>query len=123
MLKKFVCCYLVIAMFVFGIVPRLDAAFTPSVSLGTTDRAGDLEKIRVTLQQKVVAQRLHDLGFSANEVSDRMSQLSDQQIHYFAQQLDEMEAGGDVVGWIVVLAIIALIVFLLLPMVGVRVFG
>ncbi|OPY69158.1 MAG: hypothetical protein A4E57_01363 [Syntrophorhabdaceae bacterium PtaU1.Bin034] len=124
MLRKYLCCYLIFAMFVIGIAPRVEAAFTPSVSLTPADRAGDLEKIRTVLQHKLVVQRLHDLGFSADEISARLSQLNDQQIHSFAQQLDDLKVGQvDAIWWLVIAIVIVLIVFVLLPMVGVRIFG
>lgn len=124
MVRKCVCYYLVFAMFVIGIVPRVEAAFTPSAALVPGDRASDIEKIRVVLQHKMVAQRLHDLGFSADEISSRLVNLDDQQLHSFAQQLDDLKVGGiDAIWWLVIAIVIVLIVFVLLPAVGIRVFG
>ncbi len=124
MVRKCVCYYLVLAMFIIGIVPRVEAAFTPSAALAPAERASDIEKIRVVLQHKMVAQRLADLGFSADEISSRLSSLTDQQLHSFAQQLDDLKVGGiDAIWWLVVAIAVVLIVFVLLPAVGVRIFG
>ncbi len=124
MVRKCVCYYLVFAMFVIGIVPRVEATFTPSAALAPGDRASDIEKIRVVLQHKMVAQRLHDLGFSADEISSRLVNLDDQQLHSFAQQLDDLKVGGiDAIWWLVIAIVIVLIVFVLLPAVGIRIFG
>ncbi len=124
MARKCVCYYLVFAMFIIGIVPRVEAAFTPSAALAPSDRASDMEKIRVVLQHKMVVQRLHDLGFSADEVSSRLSELTDQQLHSFAQQLDDLKVGGiDPFWWAVIAVVIVLFIFVFLPMVGVRIFG
>lgn len=124
MFKKYLCCYLVFAMFIIGIAPRVEAAFTPSASLVPLDRAGDLEKIRSVIQHKMVAQRLHDLGFSADEISSRLSPLTDQQLHSFAQQLDDLKVGQmDAIWWLVVALVVLLVIFILLPMVGIRIFS
>ncbi len=124
MVRKCVCYYLVFAMFIIGIVPRVEAAFTPSAALAPSDRASDMEKIRVVLQHKMVAQRLHDLGFSADEVSSRLSSLTDQQLHGFAQQLDDLKVGGiDAIWWLVIALAILLVIFVVLPAVGIRIFG
>lgn len=124
MVRKCVCCYLVFAMFIIGIVPRVEAAFTPSAALAPGDRATDIEKIRVVLQHKMVAQRLHDIGFSADEISSRLTNLNDQQLHSFAQQLDDLKVGGiDAIWWLVIAIAVLVIVFVILPLVGVRIFG
>jgi hypothetical protein len=62
----------------------------------------------------LVRQRLEDLGFTSTEITNRLGQMSDQQIHTFAQKLDDLRVGGDGV-WVVVavLAIIALVIFIL----------
>jgi hypothetical protein len=44
-------------------------------------------------------QRLADLGFSADEITARLSELSDEQIHYFASKLDDLKVGGDASGF------------------------
>ncbi len=56
MLKKSVICYLVFAMFIIGIAPRVDAAFLPSqaISLSVVDRSSDVERIQHVLEMKLV---------------------------------------------------------------------
>ncbi len=106
-MKKYLIYYLVLAMFVIGIVPRVEAAFSPSQSLATSsDRANDLERIRVVLEEKLVRQRLQDLGFSADEIGSRISQLSDEQLHTVAQRLDDLRVGKDALGVVVAIAVI-----------------
>lgn len=121
MFKKTVAWYLVIAMFIIGVAPRLEAAFVPSeaIKLASVDRARDLEKIQAVLEQKIVKQRLQDLGFTDEEIRSRLSELSDQQIHNLAMQIDQLKVGkDDALGVIIALLIIAILIVVLLQLMG-----
>ena len=120
MIKKYLVLYLACAMFVIGIAPRLEAAFAPSEALAPAlfTRSLDIEKIRTALEQKLVRQRLQDLGFSANEISTRLSELADAQIHYFATRLDDLKVGGDGLGFVIAILVIAVLVILILQLTG-----
>lgn len=120
---KYVSWYLVMAIFVMGIVPRVYAGFSPSevVALSQFDRSADLGKIQKILETKMIRERLEKLGFSQDEIQSRLGQLSDQQIHQLALQLDELKVGGDGTGIIIVLLVVAVIVLLFLYMTEYRV--
>lgn len=121
MFKKTVAWYLVVAMFIIGVAPRLEAAFVPSeaIKLASVDRAQDLEKIQAVLEQKIVKQRLQDLGFTDEEIRSRLSELSDQQIHNLAMQIDQLKVGkDDALGVIIALLIIAILIVVLLQLMG-----
>jgi Family of unknown function (DUF6627) len=119
-MKKYVIWYLVCAMFVIGIAPRLEAALSPSEALvlSPSSRASDTETIRSALEQKLVRQRLADLGFRADEISARLSELSDEQVHYFASKLDELKVGGDGLGILIGILVIVVLVLLILQLTG-----
>jgi hypothetical protein len=123
-IKRWMAWYLVVAMFVIGVAPRVEAAFSPSEALGLASsvRAGDMETIRVALEQKLVAQRLRDLGYSAEEIVARLSDLSDSQIHSFAQKLDEARVGGDGLGVVIAVLVIIVLVLVILRLTGNKVF-
>jgi hypothetical protein len=115
---KYVACYLVVAMFIIGITPRVYAGFSPSeaISLLPSDRSSDLDKIRKVLELKMVRERLKEFGFTPDEIEKRLTQLNDDQLHQLALQLDEVKVGGDgwvVLGVIIVLAAIAVLVIYL----------
>ena len=117
--------YLVIAMFVIGIAPRVDAGLAPSeiIALSQTDRAADLEKIQKVLELKAVSQRMTQLGLAQKEIKSRLDQLSDQQIHQTAVQLDDLKVGqGDALGLVIALLVIAILLVILLNLTGRRVF-
>ena len=116
---KHVTCYLVVAMFVIGITPRVYAGFSPSeiVGLSQVDRESDLQKIQNVIEMKMIGERLKQMGLTPDEIQKRLNQLSDQQIHQLALQLDELKVGGDagwvVLGIVIVLAAIAVLVIYL----------
>lgn len=112
--------YLVFAMFVIGIAPRVDAAFAPSevIALSQVDRQADLDKIQNVLETKLIKERLVQYGMSQDEVNTRLSQLSDQQLHKFALQIDDLKMGGDGLGIVIALLVIAILVVLLIQLTG-----
>jgi len=116
---KHVTWYLVVAMFVIGITPRVYAEFSPSEVVGVPqiDRGSDLGKIQNSIETKMIGERLKQIGLTSDEVLKKLSQLSDEQIHQLALQLDELKVGGDggwaVFGIIIVLAAIAVLVIYL----------
>ena len=118
-MRKWITCYLVLAMVVIGVVPPVEASFLSSETIKMTvnDRAPDLRSVQGTLETKLVSQRLVDLGFTAEEVGARLAQLSDQQIHQMAQKLNDVRVGQDgfgiVIGLLVIAGLVVLIYYLL----------
>ncbi|MGD0230828.1 MAG: PA2779 family protein [Syntrophorhabdales bacterium] len=114
--------YLVVAMFVIGIAPQVNAGFSPSQSTvgGGIDRDLDLRQVRSFLEMKVVADRFEQLGFSAREIESRLSQLNDEQLHRIALNVDQLKVGGDggaAVIIILVIVVLVLIIFRLLRLI------
>ncbi len=123
MSTRYIAWYLIFAMFLIGIVPRVNAGLSPSeiISLKDLGRAGDLQKIQKILETKMVKERLKELGFTYEEIQNRLHQLSDAQIHELALKLDELKIGGDALGIIIALLVIAILVVLFLYLTGHRV--
>ena len=116
MFKKSIAWYLIFAMFAIAIIQHAEAAFIPSSPLASKEeqRTADLNKVQELLETKLVQQRLQDLGYNSNEIKERLSLLSDQQLHNYAQQLDDLRPGGDKLAAIIgVLVIIALVLVIL----------
>jgi hypothetical protein len=118
MFKKCVAWYLVTAMFVLGIAPRVEGAFSPSeaIALSEAQRDADIGKLRAVLENKVVVQRLQDLGFSQEEIASRLSGLSDEQLHGLAQRVDDIRVGGDGLGVVIALLVIVILVIIILQL-------
>ncbi len=115
---------LVVAMCIIGLVPNVEAGFAPSdmIALSPGDRAADLDKIQKILETKVVGERLGKLGYTEEEINSRFAQLSDQQIHQLALQIDEVKVGGDGgLGIVIGLLVIAILVVLFIQLSGHRV--
>jgi hypothetical protein len=110
-LVKLVSYHLVVAMLVIGVVPRVEAGFSPSdaIALSQADRVGDLATIQKILESKKIGKRLENLGFSQSEIQSRLSRLNDDQLHKLALRLDEIRVGS---GGFEVLVIILLIAIL-----------
>jgi predicted PurR-regulated permease PerM len=105
---------LIILMSLMSMVPRVEAGFIPSAESQTElMRDQDMEIIQRALENKVITQRLEDLGFSDQEIQERMDQLSDQEVHNLAKQIDSLTQGGIFGVVIAVLVIVLLIVVIL----------
>ena len=111
---KVLCCYLVVALFVIGIAEKTYAGFSPSevMNLSPLERTVDLQKIRTTLETKVVSEKLAQLGFNKDEIQSRLDQLSDQKLHKVALKVDQLKTGGDAGGFIIAVLVIAILVVL-----------
>ncbi|RPI35485.1 MAG: hypothetical protein EHM54_08080 [Nitrospiraceae bacterium] len=111
--------YLVVAMFIIGIAPKVDAGLSPSELIAAQfDRARDSSNVQQVIENKMVSERLAQLGFTQEEVNSRLSQLSDQQLHKLAVNLDDIKTGGDGLGIIIALLVIAILVVILIQLTG-----
>ena len=122
--RKWITWYLVVAMFVIGITPRVYAGFSPSevIGLSPADRSSALQKIQKFLEMKMVGERLKDFGFTPDEIQSRLNQLSDPQVHQLAMQIDNLKVGGnDALGILVALLVIAILVVILVWLLGHRI--
>lgn len=118
---KFLSCYLVLAVVIIGTSQKLFAGFSPSEIIPESkfDRSSDIEKIQKVLEIKMVEEKLKELGFTKSEIQKRLEQLSDDQIHELAVNLDRLQIGGDA-GWVIVFLLIAILVVLVLYLSGYR---
>ncbi len=118
-LAKWVTWYMVSVMFFIGITPGVYADFSPSelMSLSQIDRKADLLKIQKVLESKMIRERLGQLGFTEEAIQQRLTRLSDEQIHQFALKIDELKVGGDtgeaiIIGFVVIIFIVVIVYFL-----------
>ena len=122
-LRKWITWYLVLAMFMIGITPRVYAGFSPSeiMTLSPAERSGEIKKIQKFLETKMVRERLKDFGFAKEEIQTRLDQMGDQQIHQIALQLDTLEVGGDGLGIVIAILVIAILVIIIIQLLGHRI--
>ncbi len=70
------------------------AGFVSNIQLQDS-RANDMYTVQRTLENKLVSERLKDLGYSEQEVASRLSRLTDDELHQASQQLDALGNGSD----------------------------
>lgn len=95
------------------------AALSPSLltdESGSAVRQQEVGKIRQVLENKIAVQKLKDYGLNADEVSSKISTMSDDQIHHLASLSDKVTVGGDGLGAVIAILIIVLLVVLILKL-------
>src|SRR5690606_11887126 len=92
MAKKVFIWNLALSILLISIVPHSNAMFVPTGDTSTT--AQDLRNIATLLEEKLISQRLLDLGFTPEQIQQRISALTDDQIHTIATQLQQIRVGG-----------------------------
>ncbi len=115
---------LLFSMLLFSAVPRVEGGLVGSELLGMTqaERAADIQKLQRLLESEIVGKRLEALGFTAEEIKGKLHSLSDEDLHRFAVEADQLRVAGDSgLGIIVSLLVIAILVVLLLQLTGHRV--
>ncbi len=122
-LKRGLVTYLSIWVLVLGFTQNSMAMLIPSAlpqaqAESVVQRDLELRKIQSLLESKLVSQRLSDLGFTAQEIQQRLAQLPDEQIHQLAQHLDSLQTGGDGLGIIIAILVIAILVVILIQITG-----
>lgn len=103
-------------------VPTASSLQDPAGAIdASTGRAADLAKVQTALESKVIRQKLLDYGLSPEETMARLNTLSDGQIHLLATQTDSLQAGGDAVGFLIGVMVLAILVVVLIYLVQGRI--
>lgn len=113
--------YLIISTLVFSFASsQANAMFiTPSAVDSTVSNSADMAKVKTFLELKIVQQRLSDFGFSGDEISNRINQLSQDQLHQIATHIDGLDYGGDSgLSAVISLLIIVILVLVILQITG-----
>jgi hypothetical protein len=112
-----ICWTVLIAFSVLTLVPvNGNAALVPSRltdGASISERQEQVETIRQTLEQEVVAQRLADFGLSKEEIAAKLPTLSDAQLHQLAGLSKDIAAGNGAEAVVAVLLIVILVIVIL----------
>jgi len=81
--------------------------------LRVEERGELMSRIRARTQQKEVREQLIDRGVSPEEVDARISALSTEELRTLSSNLDELPAGGNILGLIGAVFVVLLILELL----------
>ena len=110
---------LVVVMGLVSLVPRVEASFVPTdQSASSVSRQEDMGTIQKALEQKLVKERLKDLGYTEEEIKARLDRLSDAEVQSLASQLDSLMPAG---GWeaaVLVLVLVAILIVVILMWTG-----
>ena len=87
------------------------AAFTmPSV------RESQIENILMVLSRPEARAQLMLMGINQTTLKEKLNQLDDRELNTVSQKVDSVKAGGDALGLVIVLLVIAILVVLLLKL-------
>lgn len=89
------------------------AMLAPSQEAGSSQRSSDMTKIQTTLESKIVRERLKSLGLTDKEIESRLGELSDQEVHKLAKDIDALNSGGFIEAVLVLVILVLLILFLI----------
>ncbi len=104
--KRWICSILIVCMAGFGV------PLPASAGIVTTDQvaaSAQRERVRAFLDRQEVRAKLESLGVDANAAKARVDALTDQEANDLAARIDQLPAGGDVLGLIFAVFIILLI--------------
>ena len=116
---------LAVVMGLVGLVPKVEASFVPTdqsvQSSSPISRQEDVATIQKVLEQKLVKERLKDLGYADDETKARLDQLSDTELHSLATQIDALVPAGDGFEAAVIILLVLVLVVLVLLVMGKRI--
>ncbi len=110
---------LVAVLFAHSVIPEpAEAMFVPSTPHSQTTplsgREADMATIQKTLESKTLQQRLVDYGLSPESAFAKINDLSDEQVHFLAKNIEALQAGGMSSSSIIIILLLILIVLLLI---------
>jgi len=114
---KFITVYLIATTLIFVVLQPLSYALPVTTNMMTgKNRPTNIKVIQKALEQKLVASKLESLGLNQKETMARISLLNDKQLNALAQKANSVNAGGDVLGFVIAILIIAILVIVILQL-------
>lgn len=119
-LTRLLAVYLAIMCFVIASLPRESFAFIVASQTDDSvfDRQVDISTVQRILESKAVSEKLASIGLTKEEIDERITRLTDTELHQFANQLNSIYAGGDGVGIVISLLLIVVLVLVILNLTG-----
>lgn len=108
-------CVLLAVLMVYSAVsvqPVLAGLISTRAYLENAD--SDRDRVVQFLAKDEVRRAFVSQGVDPQEAVDRVQHLSDEEIHFLAQQIDQLPAGGDGFGFVIAVLLIVLLVLLIL---------
>ncbi|MBW2145803.1 MAG: PA2779 family protein [Deltaproteobacteria bacterium] len=120
-LMKPVAMLLVLVMGLINFIPGVEAGFISSEESSSIARQKNMAVVQKVLEHKIVNERLRALGFGEEEITARLSRLSSAELHKLAARIDSLTAGGDGLGVVIALLVIAILVIVLIKLMNKRI--
>lgn len=76
----------------------------------------ELSTVQDFLESQIVIQNLHDFGMEKDEAIAKVNEMESEDLHVLASMINKAPAGGDGVGILIGLALVALIVVLIIKL-------
>ena len=108
---------MLVAFGILSFAPRVDAAYVSNYDMLSSqvgEKDADMDTIQGTLENKMVVERLEALGYSKEEISERLAMLSPEERHDLATRIDALHSGQGVWGIVIGVLVVVLIVLLIL---------
>lgn len=96
----------------------VDSVFSDKSVIVKSEREANIDKIQRALENEIVKEKLKANGLDENQIKEKLSQMSDQQIHMLAQASDKVLAGGDAMGSLIGIFMLIMVLFLILKLTG-----
>lgn len=113
---RLIASYLAVFLFVAAAIPAKTYAYAAESAEVYSSRQEDMNKVQRALESEIVQDKLAELGLTKDEAAARLDKLSDAELHQFAMNADNLDSGGDGIGFIIGLLIIAILIVLLLQL-------
>jgi len=87
--------------------------------LGNEEMQSAREKVRLFLDRRDVQDVLTSQGIDPMEAKARVNSLSDAEVQAIADRIDQLPAGGGVLGSLLIIAVVFFLVLIVLDLIGV----
>lgn len=120
-LRKTVSGIMVLAFgFLSVFVAPLQAAMVQTADVLSERQAqSERQKVADFMERQDVARQLEAWGVDAEEARARVAAMTDEEIHLLSQKIDQMPAGGDAVGFLLAVAVLAFVTLIITDIIGV----
>lgn len=109
----------IVSLGAFDVAPAV-AGLAPSHTSGATGiatvRDADMLMAQRVLENKVVAQKLHDYGVTPDQAQMRLASMSDRDLHTLASVSKGLPSGGDATGAVIGVLIVVVLVLVILKL-------
>jgi hypothetical protein len=85
------------------------AMLAPAEGVETAQHQEDLKTVRTALESQMLRDRLAEFQLSPQEIDARLQQLSQEEIHQAALQIESVQPAGDAITYVLVVGILVLL--------------